>query len=395
MEGKNIVIVGQQPWDIDIGSNAKNIAQEFAKKNKVLYVNAPLDRRTKMKRPDDPKVIKRLDVYNGKVEGLEQINDNLWNLYPKMIAESVNWIRIHSIFNYFNKRNNKRFAEAILWAIKELKFESFYIFNDSLMFRGYYLKEFLKPEKYIYYTRDYLIIQPYFKRHGKKLEGKLMKKSDLVVANSTYLREYAAKFNMDAFYVGQGCEVARFDTAKIDFIPHDLPPIVRPIIGYVGYLTSMRLDIDLLIYLAENKPEFDIILVGPEDEAFEQSVLHQLTNVYFLGGKPPSQLPGYINQFDVCINPQIVNMLTIGNYPRKIDEYLAMAKPVVATKTKAMEVFESYVYLSESFEEFADNVSLALADKDIDMGEKRKAFAQSHTWENSVKEIYKAIEKAS
>ncbi len=395
MEGKNIVIVGQQPWDIDIGSNAKNIALEFAKKNKVLYVNAPLDRRTKMKKGDDPKVMKRLDVYNGKVTGLEQLGDNLWNLYPKMIAESVNWIRIHSLFKFFNKRNNKRFAQAILWAIRELKFDTFYLFNDSLMFRGFYLKEFLKPEKYIYYTRDYLIIQPYFKRHGRKLEGKLMKKSDLVVANSTFLQEYAAKFNKAAYYVGQGCEVARFDAAKVEFIPHDLPTVVRPIVGYVGYLTSMRLDIELLIYLAKSKPNIDIILVGPEDEAFENSELHSFTNVYFLGPKPPKHLPGYIKQFDVCINPQIVNMLTIGNYPRKIDEYLAMAKPVVATKTKAMEVFADHVYLSENFEEFAENVAKALKEKNEELANSRKTFAQSHTWENSVKEIYKAIEIAS
>ena len=44
VEQRNIVITGIQPWDIEIGSNCKNIAREFAKTHRVLYVNSPIDR---------------------------------------------------------------------------------------------------------------------------------------------------------------------------------------------------------------------------------------------------------------------------------------------------------------------------------------------------------------
>ncbi|MDN5211672.1 glycosyltransferase [Fulvivirgaceae bacterium BMA12] len=394
MKGKNIVIVGQQPWDIDIGSNAKNIAMEFARDNKVLYVNAPLDRITILKKRHDPKVKKRIEILRGKKQHLEKIDDNLWNLYPRMVAESANWIRIHWIFKAFNWWNNKKFAKEIKLAMREIGFDKFILFNDSLMFRGFYLKELLHPEKYIYYTRDYLIIQPYFKRHGEKLEGQLMSKSDLVVANSTYLKDYAGKFNRDSFYVGQGCEVSGFDDTKITNVPADIARIKRPVIGYVGYLTAMRLDLQLIAYMASARPDWSIALVGPEDEAFQKSQLHALPNVHFLGAKETTGLPDYVQQFDVCINPQIVNMLTIGNYPRKIDEYLAMGKPVVASKTKAMEVFAEYVYLSDTHDEFVEMIERALAENTNDKYEARKKFANSHTWENSVDEIYKAIEIA-
>ena len=40
----NFVVFGLQPWDIEIGSNCKDIALELAKDHKVLYVNAPLSR---------------------------------------------------------------------------------------------------------------------------------------------------------------------------------------------------------------------------------------------------------------------------------------------------------------------------------------------------------------
>ena len=394
MKGKNIIIVGQQPWDIDIGSNAKNIAMEFARHNRVIYVNAPLDRITILKKRKDPKVQKRLRILRGKEPHLVKIAGNLWNLYPRMVAESVNRIPFHSIFKIFNRSNNQKFARQIKLAANELGFDTFILFNDSLMFRGFYLKEFLRPEKYIYYTRDYLIIQPYFKRHGERLEGQLMKKSDLIVANSTYLRDHAAKFNERSYYVGQGCDVADFDDTKIAEIPADMSLMNRPVIGYIGYLTAMRLDIELLNHVATSKPDWCLVLVGPEDEVFQKSKLHQLPNVFFPGAREPDRLPAYVWQFDVCINPQVVNMLTMGNYPRKIDEYLAMGKPVVATKTKAMEVFEDYVYLGKTKEQWVELIEKALEENTPRKRVARKKFANSHTWENSVKEIYRAIEHA-
>ena len=44
IKGKDIIVMGIQAWDIEIGSNCKNIAVEFAKNNRVLYVNPPMDR---------------------------------------------------------------------------------------------------------------------------------------------------------------------------------------------------------------------------------------------------------------------------------------------------------------------------------------------------------------
>ena len=73
-----------------------------------------------------------------------------------------------------------------------------------------------------------------------------------------------------------------------------------------------------------------------------------MPNVLFVGLKPISELKDYVACFDVCINPQWVNELTIGNYPIKIDEYLLMGKPVVATKTKAMEMFQEKLLISRA-----------------------------------------------
>ncbi len=391
ISGRDIVIVGQQPWDVEIGSNCKDIALEMAKHNRVLYVNSPLDRITLLKRKNEAKIKKRIEVIKHQQNSIVPIKNNLWNLYPDELIESINWISIHSVFKYFNKRNNKKLAKTIQKAINELQFKNVILFNDNDMFRCFYLKEYLQPAISIYYSRDFMLAVDYWKKHGEKLEPKLIAKSDICVANSVYLANYCKKYNANSFYVGQGCELEPFNNAKNTSTPTDIATIHQPIIGYVGALQNLRLDIHIIDHIATLKPHWSVVLVGPEDEAFKKSTLHLHSNVYFLGAKDPIELPAYINSFDICINPQIVNQVTIGNYPRKIDEYLAVGKPVVATKTEAMSIFSNYVYLAESKEAYLSLIEKALEEDNEKLQSERKTFAASHTWENSVKAIYAAI----
>ncbi len=392
IENRDIIVVGQQPWDTPIGSNCKDIALEFSKHNRVLYINAPLDRRTKFQQADTDGVKKRVRVIKGEEDGLEEIAPNFWVFYPDVINESINWIKLTSIFRILNKINNKRFARSVKKAIQRLDFKNFILFNDSDMFRSYHLKELLNPATSIYYSRDNLLATPYWGKHGKSLEPELIKKSDLCVANSVYLANYCKKYNPNSFYVGQGCDLTMFKNDDSLVVPDSLLTIPKPILGYVGALLSIRLDEDILIYLAEQKPDWSIVLVGPEDDDFKASKLHQLKNVYFLGSQKPETLPAYIKGFDICLNPQALNPLTIGNYPRKIDEYLAMGKPTLATKTEAMSVFEGYVYITETKEDYVTLAEKALAENSAELENKRIAFAETHTWEKNVEEIYKAIQ---
>lgn len=393
IEGKNIVVVGIQPWDIEIGSNCKNIATEFAKTNRVLYVNSPLDRISRFRERNTDKIRKRIRVKKGLDPSLIEIGENLWNLYPKSMVESINSIRSVTLFDYLNKRNAKKFASDIKDACKELGFDNFILFNDSSMFLGQYLKEYLQPSAYIYYMRDYLIKNPYWKKHGVRLEPKLIAKADVVVCNSTLYAEYGANYNKHSYMVGQGCDTSLFNDLERDIsIADDIKEISKPIIGYVGFLSSRRLDIEIISHLAKARPNWSIVLVGPEDEKFAESELHHLTNVHFLGSRDSSELPNYIKGFDVTMNPQLINDATIGNYPRKIDEYLAMGKPVLASATKAMEYFKDYTYLGKTPEDYVKLAEKSLSENSKELEKARREYGIGHSWENNVKEIYKYLE---
>jgi glycosyltransferase involved in cell wall biosynthesis len=309
---------------------------------------------------------------------------NLWVFNPKTILESVAWLPFYSIFKKLNFINNKRIANQIKNASEELNFKNPVIFIDNEFFRAFYLKELLDHEIFIYYIRDYLIEQPYFKKHGASSEKEIIKKSDLVVTNSIYLQDYARDFNKNSYYIGQGCDLTLFDAKIRRSEPEDVQSIPHPRIGYVGALTTTRLDISILEYLVEQNPSYSFVFIGPEDSVFKKSLLHELDNTYFLGTKPKEMLADYIAYLDICLNPQIRNKQTEGNYPLKIDEYLAMGKPVIATYTTTMEMFSKYVYLAHDKEEYNNYLTEILSGRVHGKNEERIAFAQMHTWENCI-----------
>jgi len=392
IKGRDIVVVGLAAMDSKIGSNVINLAYEFARHNRVLYVNYPLDRFTLWREKKNDLILKRKEMMKANKPKIIKVTNNLWNLYPNTILESISQLKVDWLFDFLNKINNKRQAKEINEAIETLNFKDIIIFNDTDMFRSFYLKELIKAKTFVYYTRDNMVAVDFWKAQGIRIEAKIMANADLVVANSTYLANLARKFNPNSYYVGQGCDVRLFDKKLINKIPDDIKNIDSPIIGYIGVLFKLRLDIDVLIYIAKQQPKWNLVLVGPEDEAFSNSELHKLKNVHFLGSKNMDELPFYLNCFDVAINPQLLNDVTIGNYPRKIDEYLAMGKPTVATKTEGMSVFSSYTYLAKSKEDYINLIKKALLENTHELQKKREVFARSHTWKANAEEIFKYIE---
>ncbi len=394
IKNQDIIVMGIQAWDIEIGSNCKNIAVEMAKNNRVLYVNPPMDRVSRFRERHTEKIKKRMRVKKGQDKDLVQLDDTMWNLYPKTMIESINFVKNKGLFDFLNRRNAKRFAKDVKSAIERLGFKDYIIFNDSSMFLGQHIQQYLTPSFYVYYMRDYLTKNPYWRKNGVRLEPRLIQNADCVVNNSTLYAEYGKQFTEHSYMVGQGCDTSLFDDQMREItVPEDLKGIPGPIIGYVGFLSSRRLSIPILVHLAKARPDWNLVLVGPEDEKFTASELHQMDNVHFLGSRDASELPNYIKGFDVAINPQLINDATMGNYPRKIDEYLAMGKPTVASATKAMEYFKGHTYLGKTPEDYVALIEKALGENSKALEEKRRTFGLSHSWENNVNEIYHCILK--
>ncbi|AYB33162.1 glycosyltransferase [Chryseolinea soli] len=390
----NFVIFSLSPWNINYGANIKDLSYELAKHNhRVLYIDTPLKRKDRWLKRDKP-FVREVEERIKSGNLLKQVGENLWHYIPQEILESVNQVKSASLFNLVNGVNNKRFSKSILRAVKQIGFDEFIIINDNEVYNGLAIKELVKPSLYVYYLRDKLSAMKYWKLHVGRVEPSLIQSADVVVANSEYLSDYAAEFNKHSYYVGQGCDVTHFLTrppqADIDAMLKDIP---GPIVGYMGAINAERLDISLIEGIATKMPDYSFVFIGIEDDTFKQSALHQLKNVYFLGKKDFSELPAFLYGVDVTINPQAMNEITIGNYPRKVDEYLAAGKPVVATKTHAMNPFREHVYLGESVDDYVTLIPKAIAENNAAKAAARRDFALEHTWKKNAELILEAIEK--
>lgn len=395
LRGYNFVFIGLQPWDLGIGSTAKNIAQEVSKDNRVLFVNPLLTRSEWLMQRSNVKVRSRLSVINGHKDCIEQISGSLWVLTPRKVAESVNFIEPQELYKFFNRINDQRLADEISYACDRLGFERYIIFNDNSMLNGYFLKEMLNPQLYIYLLRDNVIAVDYHKKHGTQMQEELIAKSDLVFANSDYFASYCRLYNPQTFMIGQGCDVSLYsDPDGMLKVAEELSSIPHPIVGYTGSLTTRRLDLELLENIAIDRPDWSLVLVGPEDEAFKRSKLHSFKHVHFIPTQPVERLPSFIKGFDVAINPQAVNIITNWNYPLKIDEYLALGKAVVATKTVFMDYLGSWVYLATGTKEYLKMIEKAMSEDSTDIKAKRIQYAATHTWTNFVGKIYEQVEQS-
>lgn len=390
--GMDFIFTGLQPWDIAIGSNAKDIALEISKHNRVLYVNTPLDKKTYRSKENTAETIQRKKNVIKEIPILRQINSNLWVLDYPFTIWPINFLPDGKIFDWINKINNTRMYSFVKKILNELCFDKYVLFIDNDIYRSFYAKDILTPLISIYYRRDNLLPVSFWKKHATRLEPLLIQKSDLIVCNSIELTKIPLLFNQHVHDVGQGVDLSAYRNDASNGSPEDIKGIKRPLVGYIGDITSLRLDVNLVYLLAFKNSNLSFVLVGKADAVFSNHKLNQLPNIHFLGLKPKQQVPYYIQSFDICLNPQLVNEVTIGNYPRKIDEFLAFGKPVIATSTQTMQLFKEYVYLCNSLDEYQQALLTALDENDESIISKRIRFAHSHSWKNSVNRIYQSIE---
>lgn len=392
----NFVFVSLQRINTDRESTSTSLAKELSKEHRVLYVNPPIDRRTWFSKTNDIYTQAHIQDIKNKQAGLVKVSEHLSVLSPDKVIESINWIPSTQIFSLFNLINNKRFSSCIKKAIQELSFESFIIVNDKDMFRSFYLKELLKPALYTYLDRDYTIGFGYWKRHGTSIEPLLMKKSDAVVCNSIDFTKRALTFNKNSFYIGNGADLEVFDYTKLWQKPEELKTFKRPLVGYVGALNSMRININLIATIARKRADWDFVFIGEEDDSFRNSDLHTISNITFFKKKHTNLIPAYVKHFDVCINPQLVNEITIGNFPLKIIEYLAMGRPVVATATNTMkEVFSEYTYLAVTPDDYIQAIEKAMKLDSPNLQQERIKFAHTYSWPSVVKIFLKYINQVA
>jgi UDP-galactopyranose mutase len=114
--------------------------------------------------------------------------------------------------------------------------------------------------------------------------------------------------------------------------PADQANIPHPRFGFYGVVDE-RFDIDLIKEVAERKPEWQFVIIGPVVK-IDPETLPRMGNIHYLGGKSYSELPNYVAGWDVALIPFLLNDSTKYISPTKTPEYLAAGKPVISSSIK-------------------------------------------------------------
>ena len=167
---------------------------------------------------------------------------------------------------------------------------------------------------------------------------------------------------------------------------------VKPVLGYTGTVHPQRVDVALVVELAKRFAHGSIVLIGPNllNEE-DQRRLAGCVNVHLVGAVPYREIPEWMRAFDVCIVPHLVTTFTESLNPIKLWEYLAAGKPIVSTPVAGFRDYPGLVRLAEDADEFARQVTAALAEG-ATLVEARRAEARKHSWRSRVEQIETVIQ---
>ena len=188
-----------------------------------------------------------------------------------------------------------------------------------------------------------------------------LERVDVVFANCDAVREVFAPYRDDIVVVPNGAErTARVLREK----PGDLANLRGPIIGYVGNLRD-RIDVDLIEFVTECRPDWQIVLIGSAHRSPEVLRLRRRRNVHFLGVKIYEDALRYIQHFDVAIMPHLDNEVSKMMNPLKLYVYVAAGVPVVTTAVANIDDVAHMVTVTNNYEEFLRGIERKLRSKSL------------------------------
>lgn len=384
---EDILLLSTADWDNPFWTNKQHVALELSRLGyKVLYIDSLGMRSPSINKSDISRLFRRL------LKGLrfpKKINEYLWVWSPIVIPFQK--YRIVRIFNkwmlsFFSKLFTYLlgFKKPILWSYNPMTL-------DLLSVRPII--------KVIYHCVDEIKSQPGMPaREIQDAENRLLKRADYVFVTSEKLYKSRKNINNNTFLFSNVADYDHFSKARnnITVMPEDVSCIKRPVIGFVGAISSYKVDFELLSFIAKSRPDWSIVLIGKigEGEPGTDASILELDNMYMLGPRPYKDLPGYIKSFDVAMIPVTLNDYTHAMFPMKLFEYLAAGKRIVSTNIDSLQSYRDHVYLSASYNEFVDNIEKILLDDDKGLNE-RLALAKKNTYRIRTEKMLSIINGAS
>jgi glycosyltransferase involved in cell wall biosynthesis len=343
--GRDIICISSIDWDF-LWQGPQEISSRLAQAgNRVLYVE-----NTGIRSPglqDLGRVAHRLRRWRGSLrsKGAWQSGRNVYVCSPFVLPPfGPRWR---------SQLNRRLFLPMVQRAAQALGMRDPLIWTYLPTDTALNLIQMLRTPRSVvvyYKVADFAELTPHLSQLQQSENG-LMEQCDLMFVacpelvaghDSWIAKTHIFPFGVDlsAFLPGEPSTGTSKDSIHSNGTPGSVKPeldtlckLPRPIIGYIGGI-HRHIDFELLAEMARRQPNWSWVFVGAIQTGLGD--LSRLRNVHLLGQQPFRDLAHFIRQFDVCIVPYRVSPFTHSVVPTKINEYLAVGKPVVATALPAV-----------------------------------------------------------
>ena len=384
--GQNIVCVSSIDWDFIWQGHQEIMSRFAAQGDRVLFVENTGVRRPRIR--DLSRVRRRIRNWLRGTNGFREERHNLFVYSPMVLpfpySRTARWINRTLLLRSLRRwMRAVDFYRPIVWT-----------FLPTPLARD--LIRELDPRLTVYYCIDDLASSSHAAKKITRTEEQVFRESDLVFVTSEKLRARAARFNEHVHFFPFGVSYETFEQVRMapDGVPSDINELPKPVIGYVGGLHQW-LDQRLVCAVADAMPEASVALIGPVQT--DVSSLRQRRNVHVMGTRQHEDVPRYIKGFDVGIVPYRLTDYTSHVYPTKLNEYLAMGIPVVATDLYEIRKFNEdhhgIVRAANDADAFVSHVRCAMQETGEQAFQQRVDVAQQNSWSARIAQMSGLIEE--
>jgi len=296
--GKDLLCFSHLRWDF-VFQRPQHLMTRFAQSANVYFLEEP--------------VFGSVDKPYLK---LEKRNAGLWVCVPHLphgLAQQQIVIEMKILLQtFFEGRNPNQFT---FWYYTPVAFE----FSNTFT-----------PDLTIYDCMDELSAFRFAPPQLKFLEQQLLLKADVVFTGGVSLYEAKKANHHNIHPFPSSIDKEHFQSARQDLTePEDQASIQGVKVGFYGVIDE-RFDQDLIRKIAAERPDWNIVLIGPVVKV-DPATLPRAANIHYLGSKGYQDLPSYLSGWDVAFIPFLLNESTRFISPTKTPEYLAAGRPVVST----------------------------------------------------------------
>ncbi len=398
MQNLDIIYFTLFPWDNAYSSVSLSFTREFAKNNRVFYINHPYSIKDFINGWNQPMVkLRRKDMLLNRMR-YETIAE-----LPEVVAVQppltlpINWMKPGAMYDRLYDFNNRIIVNTIRQVVKDYKLKNYIYLNCFNPYYAGFLPKDLKPKLNIYQCIDDMTEEAYTAKHGARVEENVIRQTDVALVTSSNLLRLKKHLNPNTYVLNNAVDTTIFEQALEKPLPRpkELQDITGKIIGFTGNINEYRLNYPLFRRIAESHPDKTLVMVGPlNSETYKEYGLDKLPNVILTGGKHIRELPAFLQHFDVTIIPFLLNKLTASIYPLKINEYLAAGKPVVATNfSEDIRGFANDIYIANHEEEFVQLIHRAIAENSQDLIARRVATAHQNSWKERVRQFWEIVDE--